>query len=205
MGGHISSASLELMPHPGGGGATLANGVAPLTLDRSGCVPNVLRHRADLERDPELGHAIALKARLDDASGLRQTNRRRFRPGRYATAPRPGLLPPTKHQAQINRGLSLCLDDKRRLRQFKYLKTAPGQLPPPLGAIRRHGRSLRREGLTPRVLATRVATAIWIGIRPAWCPLMTPPMIESGGTISGTIEKAGTPMLRLRLCRRLVP
>jgi hypothetical protein len=25
---------------------------------------------------------------------------------RYTTAPRPGLLPPTKHQAQLNLGLS---------------------------------------------------------------------------------------------------
>jgi hypothetical protein len=48
---------------------------------------------------------------------------------RYATAPRPGLLPPTKHQAQINPGLSLCLDEKRGSRQCHFVSLASTDLP----------------------------------------------------------------------------
>ncbi|HEX3860663.1 MAG TPA: DUF3768 domain-containing protein, partial [Stellaceae bacterium] len=42
---------------------------------------------------------------------------------RFAGAPRPGLLPPTKQKVQINPGLSFRLDEKRGSRQFRTTMT----------------------------------------------------------------------------------
>jgi hypothetical protein len=70
--------------------------------------------------------AATFKARLDDASGPTAAPLAERPAGtlRFAGAPRPGLLPPTKQKAQINPGLSLSLDEKRGSRQFLAGKQA---------------------------------------------------------------------------------
>ncbi len=71
--------------------------------------------RAGLQRA-----AAALEARLDDAQGLCSCAREPAGSLRYARAPRPGLLPTTTTKAQISKGLSLSLDEKRGSRHGLY-------------------------------------------------------------------------------------